>query len=317
MASLSNLEKILTSIPVLIKIAEKNNNQIPIKSLVKILKLKSQKEAISLVNHLCMITNNIFGSPLNFFNIYYEDNFIYLDNNSYLSFDRIRFPLNKKDMENLYEILRDDPNFFNALLKKFQFEDIIDIDYNSYKDKIKIFEEGIQKKNQIIFLYKKLESAFLEQKKIIPIQIENMYNSYYILGYDLKEKSDSKYKIYKLDRVIQILKVLEYQNKIQFDSINREFFLEFIKKTNKPEIEIVFAYHPNIELNLRNYLDFHTIEGSIEIENLTWKIAKVKTKFPEYFFEKSIYFAKWIYILKPEDLNLKIKKHFEKILEFI
>lgn len=309
MASKYNLEKILFSLPAIIEIAKKNNYTISMKTLRKILNLKSNKETIHLINHLCMITNNISGSPENFLNIFYEEDKVYFVKNSLLEFDKFSLPLTEIDLKNLYSILKKNP----LLLKKFYLFESERTELNTKEEIRKIFEQAIQEKKIVIFLYKKMNSYIGEIKKIIPIKIEDLYNVFYIMGYDVNERNEPKYKIYRSDRIIKIDKTIENNRKIEFKDIPKKSIAEIIHSQAIPEKEIVFAYHPSIEINLKSEISFEKLNETKKIDQNEWYIGKLKTKFPEFFLEKAIYFIKFIYILEPKEMNLKIKEYLENL----
>lgn len=309
MASKYNLEKILSSLPAIIEIAKKYNYSISIKTLRKILNLKSNRETIYLINHLCMITNNISGSPENFLNVFYEGGKVFFVKDSLLELDQFFFPLTERDLKNLYSILKKNP----ILLRKIYLSENEKTNEKSQEEIKKIFKQAIQDKKIVIFLYKKMNSYLAEIKKIIPIKLEELYSVFYIMGYDLNEKKSSKYKIYRSDRIIKIESLIENNRRIKFKDIPNKSIAEIIHSQTIPEKEIVFAYDPLIEINLKKELNFRKLNQTIKVENKEWKIGKIKTKFPEFFIEKVIYFIKFIYILKPKEMNLKIKEYLENL----
>ncbi len=314
MPSLNSLEKVLSAIPVLIELAKRNHYVLPLKTIQKILNLRNRKEAISIINHLCMITNNVLGSPLHFFNIYYEKEFVFFDPRGFLNLDKINLPLNEKDLQNLRTLLSEDKKLWNHLIKKINLDILLETSQSWQESILTLIEKAIQQTQQVWFNYKKLNASTVELKKIIPLKIQKYYDNHYVIGYDLQSKDDIQYKFYRIDRILEIVKIVKNQRKLEVKLDQIDSLTKILKNINAPQEEIIFAYEPTIEINLQNYITFFQLPESIEFENKKWLIGKIKTKFPNYFLEVAIYFAKWIYVIKPTIYNEKIKEHYKKIL---
>lgn len=315
MPSIHNLEKIISALPVLLELAKRNNYVLPIKTIQKILNVRNQKEVISIINHLCMITSNVLGSPLDFFNVYYEDEFVYFDSKTFPSIHKINLPLDERDLENLKIALSEEKELWKYLIKKIDLDIFLEIDQYKQDTILKLFTKAIGENEQVWFYYKKLNSSTVELKKIIPLKIHKNYENYYIFGYDLQGKNDLTYKFYRIDRIIEVVKVVKNQRKLNLSVEKIESLTQMLNYVDKPEEEIIFVYDPSVEINLKNYITFHKVQHTLELENRTWWMGKIKTKFPNYFLEIAIYFAKWIYVIKPKTFNEKIKDHYKKILE--
>ncbi len=318
MASRGNLEKIITMIPALLEYAKENQNDgISIKEFKKTWNLRSNKEVFTILEASMEILNhsNIEISYLiNKQKIYFS-----LPENISNRKIKLQLPLNIKDLELLNEVLKDYPEILEKVIQKFPFTFIKDKEImNPLKKEI---EECITynqnssntKKKEVIFLYKKPLHLHLEVKKVIPLSIKEIKNSFYIAGYDVLDLNIIK--TYKLERIISITKIIETQLPISYNNNEIELYFEKILKNQNTAQTIIFAYHPCIEINFQNIFEFEKIPNTIySIKDDEWKLGKIVTEFPNAFLEKVIPFVKFIYIVEPKELNSKIQEYCKKIL---
>lgn len=155
----------------------------------------------------------------------------------------------------------------------------------------------------------------MELKKVIPIAIKEVIKDvYYIAGFDIN--NIEILKTYRLDRIISINKFIQTTLDLTYDSNQLESKWKSLIENNSKSQTIKFAYRPSIEINFENVFKFEKVpDEDYPIQNESWKVGKITTAFPDALLEVIIPYAKLIYIIEPEELNLKIADYFKNLLE--
>lgn len=321
MASRINIEKLLISVSILLKIIEKEK-KISFTEFKKLFHINTNKELYKILD---IISNLLYDKLSGYLLIEKnldkkKEQYIYFDiQNKKDHF--IQIPLNYRDLDVLINILSDDLPLLEKMINVFPF---MARGENTNTELIKetlkelcvhnqqVLFEDHKKKKEIYLYYKKPLSYNLQLKKIIPIALKQFKNFDYVLGYDIK---DSKLKIYRLERILNTGKIIETMLKININQNDIDEIWNGFVKINEDIIQIKFAYHPFIEMNLRTQYDFQILKNEFyTIEEEKWKVGIINTAFPDSFLEKVIPFANLIYIIEPKELNRKIMEYFKKIL---
>lgn len=324
MASQIHLEKLFLSIPLLLKVIEKER-KISFSDFKKLFDIHTNKELFKILE---VISNLIYDKLSGYLLIETKHD---KKKESYIYFELpdkekpfVLLPLNNRDLELLIDILSEDPQLLEKIINIFPFitkghSENVEILKENLKELClhnqNIFFDPKQKKKEVHLYYKKPLSQNLQLKKIIPLSLRQLKNLDYIIGYDIK---DAKLKIYRLDRILYMGRIIETMLNIPLNLSDLEDVWNSFIKINQNVIQIRFVYHPTIEINLKNYYDFEILEKKeYRIENENWKIGVVETAFPDSFLEKILPFAGFVYILEPKDLNSKIVEYFKKVLNAI
>jgi predicted DNA-binding transcriptional regulator YafY len=317
-----NIEKWITILSILLKGIE-NRNKISFSELSYLLNTTKEEEILFYIESMLKLLGK-------------EEEIIYSIENEhsekYLNF-YINFPisfylkptLNSNDLSLLGEILNHHPDLLEKIISKLNFistnsnESIMNI-----KEQLEIIinhninsiDDPNAKRREVIIYYKKPFQS-IELKKIIPIAIKEIIQDvYYIAAYDIN--NIDTLKIYRLDRIIRIYKILETALKIDYNEKEIEINWNNLRALNKNSQMIKFAYHPQIELNFKNTFEFEQLKNKIyKINNEDWYVGQIRTAFPDAFLEKVIPYAKLIYIIEPKDLNKKIAEYFKKLYDKI
>jgi len=316
-----NLEKVITSFPVLIHRIQKKN-QISLSEVKEIFDLKTETEAASILQSVLKI-------------VYYNDYQIYPSKTKGKKQKTIivdlpkkkkslvQLPLNQQDLILFDKILSNEPELLKNIIKKFDFhiensQELLN-QHKEFLTKIvehntKTIKSSNSKKKEIYFYYKKpLQN--IELKKVIPIAIKELIKNFdYIVGYDIYNLD--YLKIYRLDRIISIHKTIETNIDLKYDEKLIHDTFDRLTKIDQNTITIKFAYDPQIEMNFENIFDFVKIpKESFSIKGENWHVGKIITYFPESFLEALIPFAKFIYIIEPKELNQKIANYYKELLK--
>ena len=316
-----NLEKAITSFPVLIHRIQKKN-QISLSEVKEIFDLKTETEAVIILQSALKI-------------VYYNDYQIYPSmikgkKQKTIMVDLpkkkkpfVQLPLNQQDLLLLDKIFSKEPELLKDIIKKFDFhvessQELL----NQHKEvltkviehNIKAIKDSNSKKKEVYFYYKKPLQK-IELKKVIPIAIREVIKNFnYMLGYDIYNLE--YLKIYRLDRIISIHKTIETNIDLKYDDKLIHDTYERLTNMDHKTIMIKFAYDPQIEMNFENIFDFVKIsEESFSIKGENWHVGKIITYFPESFLEALIPFAKFIYIIEPKELNQKIANYYKELLK--
>ncbi len=318
-----NLEKVITSFPVLIHRIQ-TKNHISLSEVKEIFDLKTEKEAAIILQSALKI-------------VYYNDYQIYPSKTKGKKQKTImvdlpkkkksfvQLPLNHQDLILLDKILSNEPELLRNIIKKFDFhvestQELLN-QHKEFLTKIvefntKAIKNFNSRKKEVYFYYKKPLQK-IELKKVIPIAIREVIKNFdYMLGYDIYNLE--YLKIYRLDRIISIHKIIETNIDLKYDEKLIQDTFDRLTKIDQKTITIKFAYDPQIEMNFENIFDFVKIpDESFSIKGEKWHVGKIITYFPESFLEAVIPFAKFIYIIDPKELNQKIANYYKELLKYL
>ncbi|GIX41380.1 MAG: hypothetical protein KatS3mg129_1113 [Leptospiraceae bacterium] len=316
--NIDKIERIITAFPIILNKAKKDKI-ISYKELKQILDISNKVEIHSLIDSLMetFIEYDYIIKPIE----HNKEKYLKIDLPPQFEF-MIQIPLNKKDIQILNEILYNDHKMLGKILSKFSFhleKDTQTLEtFKSYFEEIcrhnqHALENKNIKKKEIYFYYKRPLKG-IELKKVIPIAIKEVIKDvYYIAGFDIN--NIEILKTYRLDRIISTNKIIETTLDLTYDSNQLESKWKSLIENNPKSQTIKFAYDPLIEINFENVFKFEKIpDENYTIQNETWKVGKITTAFPDALLEVIIPYAKLIYIIEPEELNLKIADYFKNLL---